>query len=186
MISLNDKHVAILVSDGFEQSELTEPKRQLELAGVTTSIISPKKDSVRSWKDGGWSDTFNVDVELKNAKVEHYNALILPGGQINPDLLRVNEDAVDFVRDFANTGNPIAAICHGPWLLIEAGLVEEKRMTSYRSIKTDMENAGATWVDQPVVFDGGFITSRSPADLDAFCSRLLEELFNQQVERKGA
>lgn len=176
MQDLTGKKVAILATNGFEQSELTEPRRQLSEAGAKVSVVSPETGEIRGWDKTDWGDSVPVDVALAEAKVDEYDALVLPGGQINPDVLRTNDKAVAFVRDFRKTGKPLAAICHAPWLLIEADLVDGRRMTSYHSMKKDVMNAGATWVDEPVVVDNGLITSRNPDDLDAFSSKIAEEI----------
>lgn len=180
MSKLQKKRVAILVSDGFEQSELTEPKRQLEEAGVRTTIVSPNTSTVRGWRENDWGDEFEIGQSLGDACVASYDALILPGGQINPDLLRTNAKAVAFVRDFARSGKPLGAICHGPWTLIEADVVRGRKLTSYPSIQTDAKNAGAKWLDREVVIDDNFITSRSPKDLDAFCFCLIAALLGER------
>lgn len=176
MHDLNGKRVAILATDGFEQSELTEPLRQLSDAGAKVDVVSPKSGIITGWKRRDWGDGISVDVTLDEARVDHYDALILPGGQINPDLLRLDPQAVNFVRDFFRSGKPLGAICHAPWLLIEAAVIEGRRATSYPSIKTDMVNAGAIWEDAEVVVDEGLVTSRRPADLDAFCAKMAEEI----------
>lgn len=175
--------VAILATDGFEKSELFEPKRQLEQAGATVEVLSLKNGQIKSWDNKDWGQPIDVDKRVKDASVEDYDALVLPGGQINPDLLRVDETAVAFVRDFAATGKPLAGVCHAPWLLIEAGLVSGLRATSYHSIRTDMENAGAAWEDSPVVVDKGIITSRKPDDLDAFSAKIIEEIGEGRHDR---
>lgn len=175
MGKLDGKKVAILVTDGFEQVELTKPKQALEEAGATTHIVSPKDDEVKGWDEIDWGDTFSVDVPLNNASADDYDALLLPGGQINPDKLRAEESAVDFVKAFGDSRKPIAAICHGPWTLIEAGLAKGRKMTSFNSIQTDLKNAGADWVDQEVVVDSGIITSRNPDDIPAFNDKIIEE-----------
>lgn len=176
MHDLTGKKIAILATNGFEQSELLEPKRQLAAAGADVSIISPEDGSIKGWKKDDWGESVAVDVPLSSAKAEDYDALVLPGGQINPDLLRINEDAVHFVRKFFETGKPLAAICHAPWLLIEAGIVSGRDVTSYHSIKTDVENAGGKWSDEPVAVDQGLITSRHPGDLNAFIGKIAEEV----------
>lgn len=173
---LNGKKVAILVAHGFEQIELVEPKQALEDAGAETHIVSPADGTVKGWEHDHWSDEFDVDVPLGDASADDYDALVLPGGQMNPDNLRVEDDAVALARSFFEAGKPVAAICHGPWLLVEADVVEGRRMTSYHSIRTDLENAGAEWVDEEVVVDHGLVTSRSPKDLPAFNRKLVEEV----------
>jgi len=173
---LDGKHVALLVADGFEQVELTEPRRALEEAGATTRIVSPAEGKVRGWQHTDWGDSFEVDQSLAFAGEGEYDALVLPGGVMNPDQLRRNDRALGFVRAFVDHGKPVAAICHGGWTLIDAGVVEGRRMTSYPSIRTDLVNAGADWVDEEVVVDDGLITSRNPHDLPAFNARLIEEI----------
>jgi protease I len=173
---LAGKRVAMLVADGFEQVELTGPKEALEKAGAKASIVSPNSGKVKGWKHTEWGDEFAVDLPLQSARAEEFDALVLPGGVMNPDKLRRNEWALQFVRAFYESGKPIAAICHGPWTLIDAGLVEGKRMTSYESIQTDLKNAGANWVDEAVVVDNGLVTSRKPDDIPAFNQKLIEEI----------
>ena len=175
MGKLDGKKVAILVTDGFEQVELTKPKQALEDAGATTHIVSPKEDEVKGWDETDWGNTFSVDISLDNASSDDYDALLLPGGQINPDKLRAEEKAVNFVKSFNDQHKPIAAICHGPWTLIEAGLASGRKMTSFNSIQTDLKNAGANWVDEEVVVDQGIITSRNPDDIPAFNEKIIEE-----------
>lgn len=175
MKDLSNKKVAILVTDGFEQSEFSEPKEAVEKAGAITHVVSLEKRKIKSWTDGNWGQEYDVDKTLDEVSVSDYDSLILPGGVINPDLLRNNEKAVNFVREFADHKKPIAAICHGPWLLAEAGILEGRKVTSYSSIKTDLINAGANWVDEEVVVDKGLTTSRNPNDLPAFCKKLVEE-----------
>lgn len=172
---LSGKRVAILVTDGFEQSELEQPRAALEEAGAQTAIISPGDGTVRAWNEDDFGDTFNVDVALKHATPDAYEALLLPGGVMNPDHLRMDPDAVRFVEHFFEAGKPVAAICHGPQLLIEADVVRGRRLTSYPSLKTDLRNAGAEWVDEPVVVDQGLVTSRRPADIPQFNARMVEE-----------
>jgi protease I len=173
---LEGMKVAILVTDGFEQSEMIEPRRVLDAAGADTSLVSPKKGEVRGWKHHTPADRFEVDIPLQQAAAHEYDALVLPGGVMNPDALRIEEQAVAFVRDFVKAGKPIAAICHGPWTLIEADAVKGRTMTSWPSLRTDLKNAGAKWVDLEVVADGPLITSRKPADLPAF-NRVMVEAF---------
>lgn len=172
---LDGKKVAILVTDGFEQVELTEPKKALEEAGATTMIVSPAEGKVKGWQHTEWGDEFAVDIQLVNAQPDDFDALLLPGGVMNPDKLRMDENAVKFVQAFDKAGKPIAAICHGPWLLVEAGIVRGRDITSYPSIRTDMQNAGANWIDQEVVVDNGLVTSRRPRDIPAFTRKMVEE-----------
>lgn len=168
--------VAILVADGFEQSELAEPRKALNEAGAQTYLISPVRGKVRGWKDKNWGDEFPVDRELSQVNPEDFDALLLPGGLANPDTLRMNEQAIAFIRHFVENEKPIAAICHGPWTLIEADGVYERIVTSYPSIKSDLINAGATWVDQEVITDGNLVTSRKPQDIPAFNEAFLQVL----------
>ncbi len=172
---LDGKKVAILVADGFEQVELTEPKKALEAAGAKASIVSPAKGKVKGWKHVEWGDELAVDVPLDTADASTFDALLLPGGVMNPDHLRGNPKAVAFVKKFFDEGKPVAAICHGPWTLIEAGVVKGRKLTSFATIQTDLKNAGAEWVDQEVVVDMGLITSRKPDDIPAFNKRMIEE-----------
>jgi len=172
--SLFQKKIAFLATDGVEQVELTEPKKALEDAGATTEILSPKTGEIKAWKSKDWGDKFKVDKSLDRANPSDYDVLVLPGGVINPDRLRMEPKAVQFVKDFARTGRPIAAVCHGPWMLIEAGLVRGKKIASWPSLKTDLKNAGANWVDEPVVVDGNLITSRKPEDLDTFSRAIMD------------
>ncbi|RFC55471.1 type 1 glutamine amidotransferase domain-containing protein [Brumimicrobium aurantiacum] len=176
MENLNNKRVAILVTDGFEQSEFTAPKKAVENAGATVDVVSLNSGTIKSWNDGNWGEEYQVDKTLDEVSVSDYNSLILPGGVINPDLLRNNSQAVDFVKGFVEAEKPVSAICHGPWLLAEAGVLEGRKITSYSSIKTDMINAGANWVDEEVVVDSGLTTSRNPNDLPAFCDKIVEEI----------
>jgi protease I len=172
---LRNKRVAVLVENGFEQSELVEPRRALQDAGAKADIVSPQSGKVRGWQHTNWGDELPVDVHLAGAKAEEYDALVLPGGVMNPDKLRANATAVRFVKHFVDTGKPIAAICHGPWTLIEAGAVRGRRMTSWPSLQNDLRNAGADWVDQEVIVDNGLVTSRKPDDLPAFNRKMIEE-----------
>jgi len=175
MARLEGKKVAILITDGFEQVEMTEPRKALEEAGAGIDIVSPAKGKVRGWKMTDWGDSFEVDVSLDEADAEDYDALVLPGGVANPDKLRMNDKAVEFVRAFLQAGKPIAAICHGPWTLIEADGVQGRTMTSWPSLKTDLKNAGANWVDRSVVTDNGLVTSRKPDDIPDFNRKMIEE-----------
>jgi protease I len=174
--SLDGMKVAILVSDGFEQVEMTEPRKALDGAGAHTQIVSPVDGSVRGWKHHDPADSFKVDVPLQGANADDFDALLLPGGVVNPDALRIDEKAVAFVRAFVEAGKPIAAICHGPWTLIDAGGVEGRKMTSWPSLRADLQNAGATWSDKEVVVDRTLVTSRKPDDIPAF-NREMTKLF---------
>ncbi|AGU52256.1 putative intracellular protease, PfpI family [Variovorax paradoxus B4] len=166
--SLDGMKIAVLVADGFEQVEMTEPRRALDHAGAQTQIVSPLDGSVRAWKRLEPADAFEVDVPLKNANADDFDALLLPGGVANPDALRINQKAVAFVRAFVESGKPIAAICHGPWTLIDAGGVKGRKVTSWPSLRADLHNAGAKWIDKEVVVDHGLVTSRRPGGLPAF------------------
>jgi protease I len=172
---LRNKRVAALVDNGFEQSELVEPKKALEAAGAKVDIVSPQAAKVKGWQHLKWGDEFPVNRKLEEAKPDEYDALLLPGGVMNPDKLRANATAVQFVKGFVQAGKPIAAICHGPWTLIEAGAVQGRRMTSWPSLATDLRNAGANWVDQECVVDNGLVTSRKPDDIPAFNKKMIEE-----------
>lgn len=185
---LSGKRIAILATDGFEQSELIQPQRALKEAGATVHVVSPKSGAIRGWKEKDWGDEVAVDVELSRARPEDYDGLVLPGGQINPDKLRLEPAAVQFVHAFFEAGKPVGAICHGPWLLVEADVARGRTLTSYASIKTDLENAGAKWVDREVVVDQGLVTSRNPGDLDAFSGKLIEEFAEgrHQGQRRSA
>jgi len=176
MKNLKSKRVAILTENGFEEVELTSPKKAMEDAGIQVDIVSPQKGKVKGWNHDHWSIEVPVNVEVSKANPEDYDALMIPGGVINPDKMRINEDCIQFAKEFLNSGKPVAAICHGPQLLIETGMIKGKRMTSFPSLKTDLENAGVNWEDKEVVVDEGLITSRSPKDLDAFNKKLLEEI----------
>lgn len=174
---LNGRKVAMLATDGFEQSELTEPKRLLEQAGALVAVIAPGDHAqITGWNHKNWGDKVKVDQSLAQATPDEFDALVLPGGVMNPDKLRQIPEAIAFVQAFSNTSKPIAAICHGPWTLINAGLVRGRKMTSWPSLRKDLENAGAQWVDQEVVADGQLITSRKPDDIPAFSSAVIEAL----------
>ena len=173
---LTGKRVAIVVADGFEQVEMTSPREALEEAGAETYLVSIEDRRVKGWKHTDWGDTFDVDVPIDEADPEDYDALVLPGGVMSPDKLRRDERVLEFVRAFFEEGKPVAAICHGPWTLIDAGVAEGRRMTSYPSIRKDLENAGVEWTDQEVVVDNGLVTSRKPEDLPAFNAKMIEEI----------
>ncbi|WP_028788262.1 type 1 glutamine amidotransferase domain-containing protein [Terrimonas ferruginea] len=176
MATLTGKKVAILTENGFEEVELTSPKKALEEAGARVDIVSPQKGKVKAWNHDHWSIELPVDVNLDKADPADYDALVVPGGVINPDQMRANKQCVEFAQQFLEAGKPVAAICHGPQLLIETGLLEGRKLTSYKSIRTDLENAGAHWVDMEVVTDNGLVTSRSPEDLPAFNKKMVEEI----------
>ncbi|HYZ61377.1 MAG TPA: type 1 glutamine amidotransferase domain-containing protein [Acetobacteraceae bacterium] len=170
---LDGLKVAILVTDGFEQVEMTEPRKALDQAGAKTTLVSPKDRQVRGWQFTDWGDEFPVDQPLAQARPEAFDAILLPGGVINPDKLRMDERAVGFVKAFVDAGKPIAAICHGPWTLIETGMVKGRRVASWPSLRTDLRNAGAEWVDQEAVVDGNLVTSRNPDDIPAFSHEMI-------------
>ncbi len=173
--NLHGKKIAILVADGFEQVEMTEPRRALEEAGAQTILISPSGPEVKGWQHTEWGDRFKVDLPLDAAQPGEFDALLLPGGVMNPDKLRMNSKAVQFIKHFFESGKPVAAICHGPWTLAEAGVIKGVTLTSWPSIRTDLLNAGAKWVDQEVVVDNGLVTSRKPDDIPAFNRKMIEE-----------
>lgn len=184
MKDLNELNIAILLTDGFEEVELTKPREALEDAGATTHLISPQKD-IRAWNEKEWGGKYEADVLLDEANSKDYDGLMLPGGVLNPDKLRMNDTAIKFISDFMGEGKPIAAICHGPQLLIETGKLKGRRMTSYPAIKTDLMNAGVNWVDEEVVVDEGLVTSRDPGDIPAFNKKMIEE-FREGVHREMA
>lgn len=173
---LAGKRVAIITENGFEEVELTSPLKALKDAGANAQIVSPQQDKVKAWDHDHWSQELPVDVQIDSAHPEDFDALVVPGGVMNPDHARTNEKCIAFVKHFLDAGKPIAAICHGPQLLIETGLLKGRTMTSYPSIKTDLKNAGVNWVDKEVVVDNGLVTSRSPKDLEAFNKKMLEEI----------
>jgi protease I len=178
---LKGRKVAILVADGFEQSELVRPRQALEDAGAETKIISPKEGYVRGWQHKDWGDTIRVDLRVEDARADDYDGLLLPGGVMNPDKLRWNPAAVAFVKAFFEASKPVAAICHGPWTLIDAEVVRGRTMTSWPSLRKDLENAGAHWVDREVVVDGELVTSRKPDDIPAFNEKMLEAVAKAPV-----
>jgi len=183
---LKGKKIAILATDGFEQVELTNPKMVFEESGATTEVISPKSGEIKGWNFKEWGDSVQVNKTLDEARAADYDALVLPGGVINPDHLRMEPKAVSFVKEFVKSGKPVAAICHGPWTLIEAGVVKGKKMTSWPSVKTDLKNAGADWVDEQVVVDGNFITSRKPDDIPAFSQKIIEMVADNKQQLRAA
>lgn len=183
---LSGKKVAVLTDNGFEQSELTSPVAALRAAGATVHVVSPQREKVKAWDQDNWGIEVPVDVPLDQARPEDYDALVLPGGVMNPDFLRVNPAAVAFAQHFLEQGKPTAAICHGPWLLAETGMINGRKMTSYNSIKTDLKNAGAIWEDKEVVTDNGLVTSRNPGDLEAFNKKVIEEISEGQHDSRAA
>ena len=182
-MKLRDKKVAILATDGFEKSELFDPMNALKEEGASVHIISPESGTIKSWDEGKWGESVRVDMTLSQANAQDYNSLVLPGGVINPDTLRINDEALEFIRSFFKQGKPVAAICHAPWLLINAGVIENRTVTSYKSIKEDVINAGASWTDKEVVVDEGLVTSRNPDDLPAFINKIIEE--TREGEHEG-
>lgn len=180
------KKIAILATNGFEESELSSPKEAMEKEGFEVEIVSPESGKIKSWSKGNWSGEYEVAKAVDEASANDYDALVLPGGVINPDHLRMNDDVLVFVRDFFKQKKPVAAICHGPWTLISAGVVEGRTMTSYKSIRDDLSNAGANWVDKEVVVDQGLVTSRSPKDLPAFNRKLIEEIREGKHQKQHA
>jgi protease I len=189
--SLKGKTVAILATDGFEQSELMKPRQALEAAGAKTQVVSPADGKIKGWDKKDWGEEVKVDVPLKSADASQFDALLLPGGVMNPDRLRMDPDAVKFVKAFIDERKPVAAICHGPWMLVETGAVKGRTVTSWPSLKTDIRNAGGTWVDEEVTVDNGLVTSRKPDDIPAF-NREMIELFargksqGEKLDRKAA
>jgi len=183
---LDGKRVAILATHGFEQSELETPRDRLKAAGAQVDIVSPEQGEIKGWSGKDWGSPVKVDKALASVTADDYDAIVLPGGQINPDLLRVNADALKLIKAFFDAGKPVAAVCHAPWLLIETGIAKGRKMTSYNSIKQDVINAGATWEDSQVVVDNGVITSRNPGDLEAFSAKIIEEIREGKHQRRAA
>lgn len=184
--SLHGKKIAILATDGFEQAELVEPKKILEEAGAETVVVAPKSGQIRGWNVKEWGDPVKVDKTLDQVRATEYDGLVLPGGVINPDHLRMEPKAMAFVEEFVSTGRPVGAICHGPWSLVEVGAVKGRTFTSWPSLKTDIRNAGGTWVDREVVTDGQFVSSRKPDDIPAFTDALIEKLRAAKEETRAA
>ena len=183
---LSGKRVAILATDGVEQVELTEPRKALDEAGAKTTLISPKRGKIKAWQHDHWGDELTVDLPLDQARAGDFDALLLPGGVMNPDHLRMEPRAVDFVKQIVTAGKPVAAICHGPWLLVEADVVRNRSVTSWPSLQTDLRNAGADWTDREVVTDMGMVTSRKPDDIPAFNRKMIEEFAEGTHDRPGA
>ncbi|MBB3561482.1 protease I [Rhizobium sp. BK512] len=186
MPSIKSAEILILATDGYERSELRVPLDELKRRGASVKIASIKEGQIKSWDKTDWGDTVPVDLQAKDVKIEDFDALVLPGGQINPDKLRIDDNAVRVVRDFVESGKVVAAICHAPWLLVEVDALRGRQATSYWSIKTDVKNAGATWKDEKVVTDEGIITSRSPDDLEAFVNKIVEEVEEGRHEKRAA
>lgn len=184
--NLNGKRVAILATDGVEQAELIEPREALDAAGAKTSVVSPKSGQIKAWQHDQWGDKITVDIPLSSASADDFDALMLPGGVMNPDQLRMEPRAVELVRAFFESGKPIAAICHAPWMLAEANVVRGRTVTSWPSLQTDLSNAGADWVDREVVTDEGLVTSRKPEDIPAFNKKMIEEFAEGRHERSIA
>lgn len=186
MPDIKQANILIIATHGFEQSELESPRDTLRAAGATVKVASTDGQPIRGWDHKDWGSTAGADMKIADARCEDFDALVIPGGQMNPDTLRINDDAMRVVGEFVQSGKLVAAICHGPWLLIQADAVKGRQMTSWKSVRTDLENAGAIWVDREVVSDTGIITSRSPVDLHAFTSKIIEELRNGRSERRHA
>jgi protease I len=183
---LDGKRILILATNGFEQSELEVPRDKLKAAGARVDVVSPEKGEITGWDRKDWGRPVTVDKPLAQASAADYDAIVLPGGVMNPDHLRVNPDALKLIKAFYDAGKTVAAVCHAPWLLIETGLAKGRKMTSYKSIKTDVINAGGKWEDREVVTDNGVITSRNPGDLDAFTRKIIEEVKEGKHQRRAA
>ncbi|HEU4550259.1 MAG TPA: type 1 glutamine amidotransferase domain-containing protein [Rhizomicrobium sp.] len=186
MTDIKQSKILIIATHGFEQSELEEPRKRLKEAGAGVTVASPDGQKIKGWDHTDWGRPVDADIRIADARCEDYNALVIPGGVMNPDKLRVDEDAMKLVKAFLESGKPVAAVCHGPWLLVQADALRGRRATSYPSIRKDVENAGATWVDEKVVVDNGIITSRSPADLEAFVRKIIEEVGEGRHYRRAA
>jgi len=185
-MDLAGKKIVILATHGFEQSELEIPRDRLKAAGATVDIVSPEAGDIRGWDKKDWGRPVKVDKTIEQVSANDYDAIVLPGGQINPDLLRANDKALKLIRDIFNQKKTVAAVCHAPWLLIETGIIKGRNATSYKSIKTDVINAGGKWEDSPVVVDNGVVTSRNPGDLEAFSAKIIEEVKEGRHSQRSA
>lgn len=185
-MKLDNKKIAILATNGFEQAELEVPRDKLKAAGALVHVVSIEAGEIKGWDKKDWGRSVKVDRTLSDVSADDYDAVVLPGGQINPDLLRVEPKALSFIKDIFNQKKVVAAVCHAPWLLIETGIAQGRKMTSYKSIKTDVANAGAKWEDSEVVVDNGVITSRNPGDLEAFSAKIIEEVAEGRHSRRSA
>ena len=186
MTDITEAKILILATNGFEQSELQKPLKDLRERGATVHVATPDGNEIKGWDEDDWGETVQADLALSDVKVEDYHGIVLPGGQINPDILRLNDDALKLIREFHDAGKTVAAICHAPWLLIEAGIIKGRKATCFPSIATDLKNAGAHYEDSEVVADQGIVTSRKPDDLDAFVAKTVEEIEEGKHDRKAA
>ncbi len=186
MPRINEAKILIIATHGFEQSELEVPRDKLREAGATVHVASPDGEDIKGWEEDDWGEVVDTDRGFDDVSVDDYDALVIPGGQINPDLLRINDKAMNLVRGFIDSGRVVAAVCHGPWLLVEADALRGREVTSFPSIRRDIENAGGNWKDVPVACDTGIVTSRKPADLDAFVAKIVEEVNEGRHERRAA
>ncbi|WP_417524561.1 type 1 glutamine amidotransferase domain-containing protein [Marinovum sp.] len=186
MSTIENARILVVATHGFEQSELEFPRDQLRAKGATVEVATLDGQAIKGWEGKDWGREAKADLKVSDAKAEDYDAIVLPGGQINPDLLRVEKDVLSLIKDFYDSGKVVAAICHAPWLLIEAGLVKGRQLTSYPSVRTDVENAGGHWQDKEVVADMGIVTSRKPDDLKAFVSKIVEEIEEGKHDRQAA